>query len=324
MTSVAALGARDHGSTGGASIAGEDIASYWQLLRYFADRVRQALAPDDRGASLVCAFAHDPAAYPSATVPTLASPSRVLAAMLLDSLPWDAIVAGLGGTLRVFEVGCGSGSKAARLDALARGALDRYVGIDMAAHAHWAQAAADQRVAFAIGPADTQALAIPPDTNLIVSESAVEHFAADRAFFARSAAFAESVAHPTLHLHVMPSAASWREYGPHGYRGYTAQAGASIASLFPAGSEAMLVTLGGLHCRSVHHRFIRDWLLPWRRRDRRRDEPERYAAALARALRSDRGGAPVAAKAAANLALIIHARPRSALFARHFAPVHAP
>ena len=86
----------------------------------------------------------------------------------------------------------------------------------------------------------------------------MEHVPLDLLTFRRIAEAAKAKATPTLQLHLLPSALMFRQYGPHGYRGYNSQALKAIGELFADFSEVTIYTLGGSRSVEVHCDYIFD------------------------------------------------------------------
>ena len=84
----------------------------------------------------------------------------------------------------------------------------------------------------------------------------MEHVPLDLLTFRRIAEVAKARTTPTLQLHLLPSALMFRQYGPHGYRGYSSQILKTIADLFTDFSEVSIYTLGGPRCVEVHCDYI--------------------------------------------------------------------
>ena len=96
---------------------------------------------------------------------------------------------------------------------------------------------------------------IPPETNLIVSQSSIEHMDSDLSFFARVRSYLDSFDGPVLQVHLCPSAACLRTYLRHGVRQYTPRTLSHITRMFPAGTP-LLFGLGGAACNQLHFDFI--------------------------------------------------------------------
>ncbi|WP_337997829.1 class I SAM-dependent methyltransferase [Oleispirillum naphthae] len=210
------------------------------------------------------------------------SPSRRLSDMFWMSLPWAEIARALGGRLDVAEIGCGSGYLG-RLIAGYAPETD-YTGCDLFAHPDWEKRTSERfrfRVADARNVAD-----ILRGRNLIVTQSALEHFEEDLTFFRQAAAEAEAHGAPLLQIHLMPSPACLWLYLWHGYRQYSHRRLEEIAALFGARAFAAAVALGAGRCNAVHARYITRPMLTGRP-DRREAGTAAYVAELTAAIAAD-------------------------------------
>lgn len=210
------------------------------------------------------------------------SPSRRLSDMFWMSLPWAEIARALGGRLDVAEIGCGSGY----LGRLIAGyvAETDYTGGDLFAHPDWEKHTSAHfrfRVADAKNVAD-----ILRGRNLIVTQSALEHFEEDLTFFRQVAAEAEASGAPLLQIHLMPSPACLWLYLWHGYRQYSHRRLEEIAALFGENAFTAVAALGAARCNAVHARFITRPMLTGRP-DRRDAETAAYVAELTAAIAAD-------------------------------------
>ena len=139
-----------------------------------------------------------------AAVERLASPSRTLSNLFWMTLPWSAVREELG-EIRVLDVGCGRGNYAPRLLAWSGGAIATYVGLDARPSESWAHLeAADSRLRFRQVTASHVLDAIPEGTNLILSQSAVEHFDDDLRFFRLVRNYVLATHGPVLQVHLVP------------------------------------------------------------------------------------------------------------------------
>jgi SAM-dependent methyltransferase len=220
-----------------------------------------------------------PFIYPSLAerwpeLPRGASPSRTLSDLFWMTLPWQAIGAALG-PIRVLDAGCGSGGYGPRLLLWAAGAIERYTGTDVQAAPRWMElAAADPRLHFFQSKAEDFRARIPADTNMFVSQSAIEHFDEDLVFFDQIRDFIASARGPVLQVHLAPSQACLRLYHLHGVRQYTPRTLSRVTRLFPdAGLE--LYALGGAESNRLHWQFITRPLLI-EKRDLRDTRPDDY------------------------------------------------
>ena len=231
-----------------------------------------------------------PFTYPSlaerwADLPRGASPSRTLSDLFWMTRPWAAMRAELG-PIRVLDVGCGRGDYGPRLLNWGAGAIERYTGTDARATSEWtALADADPRLHFFESPAEACRDRIPADTNMFVSQSALEHFDEDLVFFDQIRDFVASTRGPVIQIHLVPSQACLRLFLLHGVRQYTPRTLSRATRLFPdAGVE--LYALGGRESNRLHFEFITRPLLI-RKVDLRDERPDDYDRRKFQALEAD-------------------------------------
>lgn len=253
--------------------------------------------------------------YPGPLCRPRQTPSRVLSNLFWLNLPREAIRNELG-PIRLLDIGCGSGRYFKVLDRRL-GGVESYIGIDASRKKMDIEGLEmDQRARFIETRAEEVAIEAIEDRNLIFSQSALEHLTSDLLCLRRIAEIARAKPEPTLHLHLLPSALMFRQYGPHGYRGYDSRAIKAIAELFEEFSEVTLYTLGGPRCVEVHCDYIFD-CFDTGKRDRRKWHKARYVEALKAALAGDMAEAAIPVNEACGVALVIHTAPKTSIFGEH-------
>lgn len=204
--------------------------------------------------------------------PGTASPSRVLTEAFLQNRLPDLLPSG---TIRVLEIGCGSGRLRRILAEL--GYTGEYLGIDI--HDRFDRGSVSGfRTDFWLGDAHDFS---PGDRcfDLIVSVSALEHIPRDALLIEK---FPRWLSPNGVELHFLPSGWGLFAYLWHGWRQYPAQ---RIGEKF--GREAIACALGGLASTLLHLCFITvgEMLLPFRARAR---WPRLYANLLGKCLVIDK------------------------------------
>lgn len=239
-----------------------------------------------------------------------ASPSRTLCDMFWMTLPWAEITTELG-DIHMFDSGCGSGGYAESFQQWSGDLVKRYVGFDIAEHPRW-ETLARQHPEFSFFAADSKQIGahIPPETNLLVSQSAIEHFQEDLTYFRQVRDFVQAQQRPILQFHLLPSAPTLRLYRFHGVRQFTPHTLSKITRLFSDFSDVTLYALGGKASNAVHYEYV---TVPrvTRRGDDRETRTDAYVAAKTEAIIADMQadtGEP------SFYALIIHSRPQRHLF----------
>ena len=256
-------------------------------------------------------FRCDLAPYPGPFCKARQTPSRVLSNLFWLNLPSAAIREELG-PIKLLDIGCGSGRYFTVLDGKL-GGVQAYTGIDVQRNPLIDQLERDPRARFVLSPAEQVDLGILRESNLIYSQSAMEHVPLDLLTFRRIAEVAKARTTPTLQLHLLPSALMFRQYGPHGYRGYSSQILKTIADLFTDFSEVSIYTLGGPRCVEVHCDYIFD-CFDTAKGDRRKAWRSGYVDAVQAALRADMAESSIPVNGACALALVIHSHPKASIF----------
>jgi SAM-dependent methyltransferase len=214
------------------------------------------------------------------------SPSRALSDMFWMRAPWARMERELG-PLRIFDLGCGSGEYGVKFSEWSGGRVARYVGVDLRPHPRWAELTRSYTfVDFREGDVERLGEIVPPDTNVIVSQSTLEHVRDDAESVAQLAAFAGRAGHRLWQIHLVPSQACLHLYLWHGYRQYTPRT-LSETTRPLAASERWVVRLGGAQCNRLHWKFVTWPLLIRGQGDLREKRPAEYRAALAAAITRD-------------------------------------
>ena len=239
------------------------------------------------------------------------SPSRTLANLFLMQLPWDRMQDELG-RINIVDVGCGSGNNGPRLQSWSGGRVATYSGVDARSHENWKNVESHHaECRFFCADADDIGNHLSGDANLIVSQSAIEHFRNDVHFFSAVRTFIGRSRKPALQLHLFPSAAGLRLYRWHGVRQYTPRTVSLLARMFNDCSCSRLYRLGGDACNVLHTELITAPLFARGRARSERRLPRAYGERLRAAIATDSTsvqGAP------SFYALVIHSHARERIF----------
>lgn len=238
------------------------------------------------------------------------SPSRTLSDLFWLTLPWKRICEELG-AIHILDVGCGDGQYGSQLISWSHDRVASYVGVDLNAQNSWAVLEQkDPRMQFRQGDASDLKHSIPAATNLLISQSAIEHMDHDLRFFEHVRDHVRRLGAPALQVHLCPSAACLKLYLLHGVRQYTPRTLSHITRLFEIG-YAILYRLGGRACNRLHCKFITVPLMIWRKSDLRVTRAAEYELRLHEAIEQDLSRPQ---QHPAFYALVIHTHPRTRLF----------
>ena len=159
------------------------------------------------------------------------------------------------GQINALEVGCGTGIYGQILKQKLSSRLSLYRGIDIVEHEEWKLLTNSGNFEFDVARAEN----IGPylnDVNLLITQSAIEHFESDLEFFRQVSEYANTVQEKFWQIHLLPCAECLRTFLWHGYRQYTPSTLSKITRLFPDDAEFLLYRLGGDHLNNVHFKYI--------------------------------------------------------------------
>lgn len=160
-----------------------------------------------------------------------------------------------GNLIRVLEAGCGTGVYAQVLNKKLGEMMALYRGVDIHDHKQWAERRADGKCEFFIDSAENIHEHLQ-DINLIITQSAIEHFEHDLLYFLHIANYVKSVNYPVWQIHLFPSIECLPMYLWHGYRQYSIRTVSKITRLFDDNSKMFLYRLGGTSLNKVHMRYV--------------------------------------------------------------------
>jgi SAM-dependent methyltransferase len=180
------------------------------------------------------------------------SPCRRVSDMFWKSLPIDSIFNVLG-KIRVFEVGCGNGNYGVFLSEIFGNSFEHYTGVDICKSQEW-ESFDKTRFTFLEGNANNFLPHIN-NSNLIITQSALEHFPNDDLYFDQVLEFTKSCNNPIIQIHLMPSSACLRLYLWHGFRQYTPYLISKISKKFGSNEKKILYSLGGKNVNSLHFKY---------------------------------------------------------------------
>lgn len=250
-----------------AEISGDGRMSFARRLHYLAFNLGRNLKPGKGKAKRLRFCAPRLARTPSTASPGRALTEAFLYGMLPALLPPRSI--------RVLEIGCGSGSLTRLLAEF--GYSGSYIGVDVVDRFdHTAQPGFQRE--FMLG--DAHRFEPGEKFDLVISVSALEHIPEDRRLIEKLAGF---VAPAGLQLHFVPSGWGLLAYLWHGYRQYTP---ISLSERFDS-SRTTIYAMGGAASFALHLLFITAGEILLRLRLRRR-LPGLYGRMLNGCLQFDR------------------------------------
>ncbi len=257
-----------------------------QFLWLFYNRLNNHFLPNASGSLRIQDFIVDLSDKSWNQTYPKSSPSRKLSDLFWMQLPWGVLQAELG-QVNVLDVGCGSGNYYPRLQDFSHHRITSYTGIDIAYNENWEVLKKKYpEVQFQKLNSDDIQAAIPQNTNLIISQSALEHFERDITFFDQMRTFIKQAAKDVIQIHLLPSSACLALYGFHGVRQYTPRSLSMLTKSFREFSYAIAYRLGGEECNRLHWEFITQPSSTGKS-DMRNTETERYEREVREAIRMD-------------------------------------
>jgi SAM-dependent methyltransferase len=239
------------------------------------------------------------------------SPSRALSDLFWQKIEWQLIRSELG-KIHIFDTGCGSGNYALRLQDFSENSISSYCGIDPEPREIWAELTSKHNFITLKKFNSNQLLPlVPQETNLFITQSAVEHFENDLSFFEQINHFIKESSNNVIQIHLFPSAACLKLYPLHGVRQYTHRTISKIASVFNSvNSYAILFELGGKNSYRLHYQFITKPLTK-ENIDWRDTKTEAYRVALIKAINQD---IATSSNLPVFYALVIHSNYKEKIF----------
>ena len=212
------------------------------------------------------------------------SPVRLLCNAFWSELDLSSLCQN-GGGVRVLETGCGSGIYGHILQKKLGNGLARYRGVDIQEHQQWRGLMESDKFEFFIDRAENIGEYLS-NINLIITQSALEHFEYDLKYFRHISDYVERASYPVWQVHLLPSAECLITYLWHGYRRYTVSSISKISRLFSDRSKVVLFRLGGNSINKVHLKYI-TWPSLLLRTDLARRFPKTYINDISSAILND-------------------------------------
>lgn len=221
------------------------------------------------------------------------SAARKTSDLFWKSLPWEEVKKELGGEIHIFDTGCGHGNYGERINDGSGGIISSYVGVDAKRRPNWAVLEEKHsNFRFIESSSNDISPLIPPETNLFVTQSAIEHFDHDLLFFEQIKSFVGKANHPVMQIHLFPAKATLPLYLFHGLRQYTPRTLSKITRLLGDGFSFELYGLGGRVCAKLHFKYFTWPVLITRRHEKPTFDVSEYEPALRAAVEKDAKTAP--------------------------------
>jgi hypothetical protein len=223
------------------------------------------------------------------------TPSRLLCDLFWHDLDWNSMKEELG-EVNLFDTGCGKGHYALRLQDYSKGQISKYCGVDAFKREEWNTLEKENPWIKTLEHNSADILSvIPAESNVFISQSAIEHFEEDLSFFEELRKYIENYKKPVIQIHAFPSAACLKTYLLHGVRQYTPRTVSQIVEKFNNNrSYSVLYELGGKRCNDIHWEYITKPTLKGEK-ERRQTDPKEYYNNLLAGITADaegKGGNP--------------------------------
>lgn len=186
------------------------------------------------------------------------SPSRMLCDLFWKKLNWKIIKKELK-QINVFDTGCGEGKYGLIINNFSEG-INSYKGVDTYKHDIWLELAKQYPfLSYKQQKADKIIDDIPGNTNLFITQSAIEHFKYDLSYFLQLKQYIKRNKRNTIQIHLFPAPPSLWLYLLHGVRQYNYRSIKKIVDIFDdfeLKSYSLLIKLGGNESNFVHLKHI--------------------------------------------------------------------
>ncbi len=180
------------------------------------------------------------------------SPSRLLGDLFWSELPWELIKDEIG-QINIFDTGCGRGLYALFLNKLIND-KNSYVGIDFNKRDNWKELMnRNDFITLIENSSSNISEFVDKETNLFITQSAIEHFNYDLEYFQQIKTFIDQEKTNTIQIHLFPSPVCLWLYLFHGVRQYNFRAIMQIIDIFKStNSYFRIYPLGGNYSNVFH------------------------------------------------------------------------
>jgi hypothetical protein len=185
------------------------------------------------------------------------STAKKLGDLFWMKLPWQDIQEELG-EINIFDTGCGLGQYFHKIDDYSKGRTNKYTGVDIRGRDNWQEIMEENdQVQLLEKDCSDMTGIIPEDTNMFMTNAAIEHFEKDLLYFEQIHDFISKNSRNTIQVHLIPSAACLWMYRFHGVRQYNARTISKIADIFKDYSYSTLYKLGGKESTNAFLEYAR-------------------------------------------------------------------
>ncbi len=212
------------------------------------------------------------------------SPARKLSDLFWLNLDWHILKKEFG-EINILDIGCGSGGYYNKLQEYSDNKINEYYGLDIKSNENWKSLTENNNsIKFKKYNGTNIYGLIPEKTNLIISQSAIEHFIEDITIFKEIASFIKNSKNAITQIHLFPSAECVKLYPFHGVRQYTPRTISKITRLFSEFSEVELISMGGEESNKIHINYILNGIF---KKDIREIKSEKYEQECFNAIKKD-------------------------------------
>jgi len=214
----------------------------------------------------------------------ISSPARLLSDHFWYNINWSDLSTSLNNKINAIEIGCGNGKYGLLLNKYLNNSLNNYTGIDVK-DIDDSIFIENKKFNFILGNSNSISKYLKGH-NLIITQSALEHFDEDLTFFKQIVEYVNNSNQPIIQIHLMPSVQCLYTFLWHGVRQYSPHTISKFTRNFNENTKKFLYSLGGKNCNKVHQKYI-TFPRILRKNDKRFTETDEYNIALNKAIKMD-------------------------------------
>lgn len=181
------------------------------------------------------------------------SPSRIISDIFWKNLPWHLIRKSLHKNFKIVEIGCGTGKYSKLIPEITKEYFDCYLGVDINQYQQWKNLKKKEVNFITSSCYDVKNYI--RDNNVIITQSAIEHFKSDLLFFHNLKNEIDSKK-KIIQIHLLPSTACLFTYLNHGYRHYNINSLSKITRIYKDNCKIYLFKLGSANLNYIHFNNI--------------------------------------------------------------------